>query len=154
MKPLGYTKVPDYIIDSLMHHMSGSEFKLMIYIIRKTIGWNKERDRISHRQFRQTGLKARTISSALASLEEKKLIEITDRNGRVLCPQKRKHNHHIYYACGKSSAKIAMPIAKNASDLMQKLHITIDTNKQKKHITNSARKKSDTERLTDILNSW
>jgi len=153
MKPFSYTKIPDYILDTLMPILSGSEFKILIYIARKTIGWNKPRDRITHAQFLQTGVKLRAISSAICSLEQKKLIEVTDHTGNILYPQNRKHKHHIYYSCGQSIAKIAIPIAKNALESSQKLHITIDTNKQEKREGNKTRKKSDTERLMEILHA-
>lgn len=152
MKPIHYTKIPDYFIDQLMPILTGSEFKILIYIARKTIGWNKERDRISHRQFLKTGVKPRSISRAIASLEAKNLIEITDQKGNILYPQNRKQNAQIYYSCGQSIAKMAMAIAKNDTKSLPKWRITIDTNnKQEKE--NPTRKKSDAERLLEILQS-
>jgi len=87
-----YTQFPDELLDHVMPYLSGAEWKVLSYIIRKTFGWKKERDHISTSQLergvrergsgriidRGTGLSRPTIRAAVRSLEDKRLI-IVDR---------------------------------------------------------------------------
>ncbi|MBM3497056.1 MAG: replication protein [Armatimonadetes bacterium] len=87
-----YTQFPDELLDHVMPYLSGAEWKVLSYIIRKTFGWKKERDHISTSQLergvreratgniidRGTGLSRPTIRAAVRALEEKRLI-IVDR---------------------------------------------------------------------------
>src|SRR4051812_19113314 len=45
--PPYYTPVPDAVFDELLPHLSGNEVKVLLYIIRRTFGFKKERDAIS-----------------------------------------------------------------------------------------------------------
>src|SRR5436190_13099975 len=45
-----YTIVPDEVFDELLGVLSGAELKVLLYIIRRTLGFKKERDSISLRQ--------------------------------------------------------------------------------------------------------
>jgi hypothetical protein len=47
-----FTPVPDELFDSVMADLSGSQLKVLLYIMRRTFGFKKERDAISFRQFR------------------------------------------------------------------------------------------------------
>jgi len=42
-----YTQVPDDLFDELMSELSGSELKVLLYVIRRTFGFKKETDHIS-----------------------------------------------------------------------------------------------------------
>ena len=88
-----YTQFPDELLDHVMPYLSGAEWKVLSYIIRKTFGWKKERDYISTSQLergvrdrakgniidRGTGLSRPTIRAAVRSLEEKRLIIVERR---------------------------------------------------------------------------
>lgn len=87
------TQVPDVIIDVWMALLSGAEFKVILYIARRTYGFGKEGDNISLKQLVQgivtrdgrrldsgTGLNKDTVSKALGTLEEKGLIVRTRRD--------------------------------------------------------------------------
>jgi len=45
--PPYYTPVPDAVFDELLPRLSGNEVKVLLYIIRRTFGFKKERDAIS-----------------------------------------------------------------------------------------------------------
>ena len=45
------TRVPDVVFDELLPHLCESELKVLLYIIRRTSGFNKTTDRISLTQF-------------------------------------------------------------------------------------------------------
>jgi phage replication O-like protein O len=82
-----YTQVPDAIFDVLMAVLSGSEFKVLLYIVRRTFGFKKLEDDISLNQIiggiktkdgrmldRGTGLSRDSVTKAIRSLEEKGII--------------------------------------------------------------------------------
>jgi hypothetical protein len=81
------TQVPDVIIDQWMAVLSGAEFKVLLYIARRTYGFGKEADNISLNQLangirrrdgttldRGTGLSRSGVKAACNSLIEKGLL--------------------------------------------------------------------------------
>jgi Bacteriophage replication protein O len=87
------TQVPDVLIDHLMAELSGAEFKVMMYITRRTYGFKKHSDYISLTQLlsgitkeegevldRGTGLSRSTLVAALKSLQDKELIVAEKRS--------------------------------------------------------------------------
>ena len=86
-----YTPVSDELFDEQLPDLSGSELKVLLYIIRRTFGFKKDSDNISLNQLlngittkegivldRGTGLTKKTLLEAIKSLVEKNLI-ITER---------------------------------------------------------------------------
>jgi phage replication O-like protein O len=86
------TQVPNIIFDLHLPALSESELKVLLVIIRQTIGWidpytkrRKTRDWISHSQFiKKTNLSRKSISEALKSLCLKNIIRITNFKGEPL----------------------------------------------------------------------
>jgi hypothetical protein len=92
-----FTTVPDEVFDVLVPRLSGAEVKALLYIIRRTFGFKKERDSISISQMLHgivkrngerldsgAGLSKPTLCRALATLVEKGVIISTrqyDYNG-------------------------------------------------------------------------
>ena len=77
-----YTQFPNLILDEYMEVMSGAEFKVISVIIRKTLGWHKERDRISSSQIQnKAGLSKNAVIEAIKMLKERKIITVK-RTGR------------------------------------------------------------------------
>lgn len=83
-----YTQVPDALFDELLPDLSGAELKVLLYIIRRTLGFKKPADDISLKQICEgiitrdgrmldhgTGLAVSTASKAVKSLEEWGVIE-------------------------------------------------------------------------------
>ena len=72
----GHTKIPNYILDTLTHiKLSGSEWNVLMLIIRKTLGWHKNDDWISLTQFvRICGIDKSSVRRALQTLEERKIV--------------------------------------------------------------------------------
>jgi hypothetical protein len=81
------TQVPDIILDHWMAELSGSEFKVLLYIARRTYGFGKDADTISLNQLahgirrrdgriidRGTGLSRSGVKAACVTLIEKKLL--------------------------------------------------------------------------------
>jgi phage replication O-like protein O len=70
-----YTQVPNFILDEWMANMTGSAFKVLMTICRKTLGWQKVSDDISLTQIeRLSGLTRPSVINAIKELEEKELI--------------------------------------------------------------------------------
>lgn len=75
----GAFQVPNEVVDQgWLKELGGSEFKVLIYIIRKTFGYNKiAGDRIPLSQITQgTGLARQSAISAIAVLEKCRLIRV------------------------------------------------------------------------------
>ncbi len=84
-EPANTTPVPDILFDELLTELSGSELKVLLYIIRRTWGFKKDTDAISLNQFTEgiitkdgkqldkgCGIKNRSaVTKALTSLEVK-----------------------------------------------------------------------------------
>lgn len=80
----GFLKLDNAIIDYWMSRLSHSEFKTLLAIYRKTIGWGKQYDRISQNQISDmTGITTRSVRTAITSLEGLKLIITTGKNKSV-----------------------------------------------------------------------
>src|ERR671916_718566 len=81
------TQIPNDVFDSLMSSLSGGELKVLLYICRRTFGFQKDSDRISLSQISKgiitktgkvldsgTGLCKRRVITALKTLEKKNII--------------------------------------------------------------------------------
>lgn len=81
------TQIPDVILDHWMAHLSGAEFKIVMYIARRTYGFGKESDTISLNQLARgirlrsggqldygTGLSRSSVKAACASLVGKGIL--------------------------------------------------------------------------------
>tara|TARA_R100000278_G_scaffold122699_2_gene109574 strand:+ start:1113 stop:1490 length:378 start_codon:yes stop_codon:yes gene_type:complete len=80
----GFVRIPNRIFDEHMKTLSGNEFLLYMAIIRKTWGWNKNSDKISHSQLMgMTGLSNKTVVKCLETLQQKELIALTKRFKRT-----------------------------------------------------------------------
>lgn len=103
------TQIPNVILDEWILILTECEFKLLIVIIRQTLGWvmdddsgrRKERDWLSMSQLtHKTGYGRTKISENIKTLiQHHRLIEATDAEGNVLdTPEKRKNNRgQIFY---------------------------------------------------------
>jgi phage replication O-like protein O len=79
LQTINYTQIPNEILDN-MSELSDVELRVLLAICRKTIGYHKDTDRISHGQLQKiTGLSVHGIKTAREKLIKKGLItyEIT-----------------------------------------------------------------------------
>lgn len=80
-----FTKIPNEILEALYEtKLTVYEYRVLLFIIRKTYGWNKETDRIALSQFSEgTHIHEKSnVSRTLRKLERRNIII-------------RKSNHHI-----------------------------------------------------------
>src|SRR5262245_23752905 len=84
------TPTPDDLFDRFLPELNGGELKILLYIIRRTLGLKKTADSISLSQLRNgittksgksldrgTGLSLSAIKTAVRSLEKRGLITVT-----------------------------------------------------------------------------
>lgn len=102
------TRIPNNLFDELLPHFSESELKVLLIIIRQTLGWidkrtgkPKEWDWISISFFvKKTGLSKRAIGFAIHSLFLRKFILIKNEYGRLTptAKERRRANKLFYKA--------------------------------------------------------
>lgn len=78
-------QVPNVLVDEYITELSSHSFKLLLFIIRKTRGWQKQKDSISTTQLAKVlGLKKiKGVYPYIKELEALKLIKVNKRLGRV-----------------------------------------------------------------------
>ena len=82
----GYTRIHNDILEALSKaRLTGQEFRLLIFLLRKTYGWNKKEDAISLSQFADgLGLKhPQKVVSILAELLSKNIIYRHKKRGLI-----------------------------------------------------------------------
>jgi len=152
------TPVPNQVF-SRIPELSGVELKCLLLIIRNTLGWidqhtgeRKVRDWIANSVFAsKTGISDRSVSKAIESLIEKKIIKVTGYGGAELNdPQQRKFTNRIFYQLNlDNSEKTASNQRKNFARPKQKVLSTKEI-LQKKFSKSKGRRLTDRERLEEI----
>ena len=138
-------QVPNELIDEYLDKLNGNDLKILLVIIRKTKGWNKEFDGISISQFQKlTGIKdERTIRKSIKKLIEFKLIERVENSGkfslyRLIPPAKndggQKMSGVAKNAPTPPAKNVGTPPAKNAPH-NNTLPKDTNTKKEKKETT-------------------
>jgi hypothetical protein len=100
------TMIPNAVFENL-HTLSEKELKVLLIILRQTIGWvtkdgkRKSRDWISHRYFIiKTGLSRKSITQAISLLIKKGLVRAeTTSYQKLEKSNERKGQMRIYYSC-------------------------------------------------------
>lgn len=74
-----YTQTPNSLFDEYMRDMNGSELKVVLAIIRQTLGWHRTRARYSMGNIeRLTGLSTHSVIEAVEAAEKRGLIRRID----------------------------------------------------------------------------
>ncbi|KYQ83544.1 hypothetical protein AWW72_13225 [Acinetobacter sp. NRRL B-65365] len=80
----GYTRLPNMLIDDLvMAQLSDKAFKCLMFIVRQTVGFDRDSDNISITQFQSIcGIKKRdTVMAVIKELEDCKIIKVDRKKG-------------------------------------------------------------------------
>jgi hypothetical protein len=139
------TPVPNALFDLHLKDLSTAELKILLVIIRQTLGWSdsrtafgrKEKDWISNGQLQlKTGCSRRSISSATGILVQKDLIQVLDQSENLLSsPSERIGKRRLFYRLnptltisvervGKSSrysSEISLSCAKSEHEISKKV---------------------------------
>ena len=151
MKQPSTTPVPNVIFDRFLQDLNSVELKVLLVIIRQTLGWadrrgmfgRKEADWISGSQLREkTGSSDRSITSAVSALVRRQLIEVhNDKGYELYSARARQGKPRLYYSLAptvlktgdnwakspSTSANFAEDFRKNYGALLQKMRITKET---------------------------
>lgn len=75
-KENGYTAIANEIMDAMVkYRIPGEQMQCLLFILRKTYGFNKKSDKISLSQFvKGTGIKRRAVARAIKALQDKNII--------------------------------------------------------------------------------
>lgn len=81
----GYLKIANEIIDALIsNRISGQEYQVVLFVIRKTYGFNKKEDYISMGQIAiATGMNRPLVCRILKKLTQKRIIGVTQKDNTV-----------------------------------------------------------------------
>jgi hypothetical protein len=121
------TQVPNLVFDTYLPNLTESELKIILIVIRQTLGWydkktgkRKVRDRISGSQFRlKTGLSKRIIIKTIKSLVERNLLQVTDYRGNELrTSSERMGKTYLYF----SLAPVHLPTPAGAKSVPNPVH--------------------------------
>jgi len=73
---VNFTRVPNFFLDEYIYQLSESALKVYLTVVRKTIGWQKDKDFISYSQIQKmSNLSENSIIKGIKELLEKGLIE-------------------------------------------------------------------------------
>lgn len=112
LKNLGpVVPVPAIYIDKIMPALTDTEWRVLIVVIRQTLGWmeesdrssRKERDWLSHSQLKsRTGKSSEAISRAIENLSRLGLIVVETGGGVPLATpsERRRARTRLYYRLG------------------------------------------------------
>lgn len=127
-KENGYTAIANEIMEALIKYsLPSSEMRCLLFVIRKTYGFNKKTDAISLSQFvRATALNRRAVIRALNNLNHKNLIykEQGGVKNDTISTSKYRFNKH--YNSWNSSVKIVTGRVKRGKKVVSKLSHTKD----------------------------
>ncbi|MEM6719202.1 MAG: hypothetical protein AAF611_07820 [Bacteroidota bacterium] len=161
------TQTPNTLFDNLLKILKDSELRVLLTVIRKTIGHvhpydNTKRIKrawISQKLFMICcNLSGRAVSGAIDSLVIKKLLRVTDRKGRELkTKQQRRGTSKLYYSsCLQLETNTNTTSKQAGTNLVTKGH-TIKLNNKTKSCYNRSqgiKKLSDIERYQQLHNTY
>lgn len=83
-KDKGYTRIPNDVLDAILTHgFNYTQLMIVLYVLRKTAGWNKARDSVAVSQIAQkVGRSRKFVSKSVKELEDMKVLNVSrPRNG-------------------------------------------------------------------------
>lgn len=152
-------QITNNIADEVMCLISGNALKCYLLIIRKTRGWQKEKDSISISQFKKyTGIKRiETISKSLDELIHFGLITNIKTRGKITNYKPKEYNGKTVPVLKNSSTKKPYhPVLKNrTTSSTKKPYPTKDTVKTTIHKTNKSKPKKEIQYPDNLnLEAW
>lgn len=154
-KENGYTKIANELYDAIARwHLSSYESRVLIFIIRKTYGWNKKSDWISLSQFVEaTGIRESHVSRTISLLVKQKIVTKGGKRREPMysvqknyslwevLPKGVRSHHTVITKGGKSKLpkgvlpKGVITITKGGNSMMKKGGDTKDNNSTKETVT-------------------
>lgn len=143
-----FTMIPNFIFDEYLESLSEGELKILMMILRKTVGFDKKSDEISYSQFiARSGLSRSTISHAIKELTKKGLVEV-DRSRRT-----NEYTYCLPETDSQSSSKFEPRTVQNSNTQpVRNLDPQKKTLKESKRNTTSSSDLSDD--LIEVVQYW
>ena len=96
-----FVPVPSVYLDEVMPWLTDTEWRVLLVVIRQTIGWNKERDWITRSQLAyKTGRSQDAVTRAVEGLVRAELIVVEDGHGEVMpspMERQRRSRERLHY---------------------------------------------------------
>lgn len=162
MKKLGTVRIPTPIFDAFIQlHLTGREWSILHFIIRKTYGFNKPRDRISANQFAHaTGISRRHVIEAVQSLIERQIIttdsaEISTRAVRAYALNERFEQWCLESETADSIVpKSALQVLKQLSTTKEKRNPKEKDSKPSLHFEKQPTQEKEPDQEPDLVRSY
>lgn len=126
-----YAKIPNGLIDRLMQfRIPGEQMQILMVIIRKTYGWEKQSDWIALNQFVElTGISKRNVLRAIRALEERKIIIVVKNDNKKYPNYRINKKFNQWKSLSKKTplSKLTITGVKNDNALLSNSPPTIDT---------------------------
>ena len=96
-----YIPVPSVYLDEVMPWLTDTEWRVLLVVIRQTVGWNKERDWITRSQMAfRTGRSQDAVTRAVDGLVRAGLIVVENEKGVVMSDaleRRRRSRDRLHY---------------------------------------------------------
>ncbi|WP_288982304.1 TonB-dependent receptor, partial [uncultured Flavobacterium sp.] len=132
------TQVPNIIIDN-MSKFSNTELRILLLVVRKTIGWHKETDYLTYNQIQSiSGIKSnKSVSVAVNNLVDRGFVSRVSKSGKSLDPVPRGYRDSIFYTLSKKISQIiAKEFEANSCKNYTSTDVKITSNKTNSYKTN------------------
>jgi hypothetical protein len=105
------TPTPNIIFNGLMRRMSDTEFRIVMLVVRATLGWEADKethmrkveDWISSSQLKKrTGRKSAAITAAIDHCINEGWIEARNKDGTLLDTKQKRRGNNLFFRLGKS----------------------------------------------------
>ena len=118
-------QLPNAFVDEMLAQVSGNACKVYLLIVRKTRGWQKEKDCISYSQIQKiTGISSATVSKAIDELSELGLIKVKTGNEKSA----NQYSLNDNFGTLKNKVGVEKPTLKNkVATLENKVQPTLKT---------------------------
>lgn len=134
----GYTKIVNKVMDALAkYRIPGEQMQCLVFILRKTYGWNKKEDDISLSQFVDgTGINKPCVVRAINGLKDKKIITVIKKDNKTTTT----YRFNKRYTTWKPLSKKITVIKKDNKPLSKKIHTKETIQKKYPEIINFTEK--------------
>ena len=133
-------QLPNAFVDEMLAQVSGNACKVYLLIVRKTRGWQKEKDYISYSQIQKiTGISSATVSKAIDELSKLGLIKVKTGNEKSA----NQYSLNDSFCTLKNEVGIEKPTLKNeVATLENKAQGTLKTKDTENNLSKTTKDKT------------
>ena len=133
-------QLPNAFVDDMLAQVGGNACKVYLLIVRKTRGWQKEKDYISYSQIQKiTGISSATVSKAIDELSKLGLIKVKTGNEKSA----NQYSLNDSFCTLKNEVGIEKPTLKNeVATLENKAQGTLKTKDTENNLSKTTKDKT------------